>query len=97
MAVSGDTAALGAIRDDDLGSESGSGFIFHGLSDCNSNGSLDLCDIAMGTSQDDKGTGLPDECDAAVPTLSGWGVMVMTLALVTAGGTVIGRRRRNSQ
>ena len=33
------------------------------MSDCNNNATLDLCDIADGTSQDNDTNGVPDECD----------------------------------
>ncbi len=32
-------------------------------SDCNSNGNPDACDIALGTSPDEDGDGIPDECE----------------------------------
>ncbi|MCP4249667.1 MAG: hypothetical protein GY778_21715, partial [bacterium] len=31
--------------------------------DCNTNGTLDECDIATGASEDCSGTGVPDECE----------------------------------
>ncbi len=43
--------------------QSGSAYIFGGLSDCNENGELDLCDIADGFSPDDNNNGIPDECE----------------------------------
>jgi len=33
--------------------------------DCNANGVSDLCDISSGTSQDNDGNGIPDECEGA--------------------------------
>jgi hypothetical protein len=41
----------------------GAAYAFHGLADCNLLGSLDVCDIAEGTSQDTNGNGIPDECE----------------------------------
>ncbi|MCK4342036.1 MAG: hypothetical protein KAY37_09975 [Phycisphaerae bacterium] len=38
--------------------------MLHPTFDCNSNGVLDECDIADGTSQDANGNGIPDECEA---------------------------------
>ena len=35
--------------------------------DCNKNGILDACDIASGTSQDNDGDGIPDECEDFSP------------------------------
>ena len=62
-AISGDTAVIGALGNDDHGESSGSAYIFRGLSDCQPNGVLDICDIANATSQDDNGNGIPDECE----------------------------------
>ena len=56
-------AIVGAWFDDDHGSQSGSAYVFGGLSDCNDNGTLDICDIADGTSKDANGNGIPDECE----------------------------------
>jgi hypothetical protein len=65
VAISGDTALIGAQHDNDNGSRSGSAYAFHGLSDCNENGALDICDIADGTSQDENANGIPDECECS--------------------------------
>ena len=56
-------AIVGARLDDDHGSSSGSAYAFGGLSDCNDNGTLDICDIADGESQDDNKNGIPDDCE----------------------------------
>ena len=63
VATSGAVALIGAWANDDAGSLSGSAYVFTGLSDCNDNGTLDLCDIADGTSTDTNGNGIPDECE----------------------------------
>ncbi len=39
--------------------------MFHGLSDCNENGTLDICDLADGDNEDCNENGIPDECDIA--------------------------------
>ncbi|MFQ5495182.1 MAG: FG-GAP repeat protein [Phycisphaerae bacterium] len=65
VAVSDSTALVGALADDDNGTDSGSVYVFDGFADCNSNGALDSCDIADGTSTDCNGNGVPDECDIA--------------------------------
>ena len=65
VAVHGATAVIGAPLDDDAGTDPGSAYAFHGLSDCNGNGTLDICDLAQGTSQDCNLNGMPDECDIA--------------------------------
>ena len=56
-------AGVGAPEEDDPGGNSGALYVFGGLSDCNENGELDICDIADGTSEDDNGNGIPDECE----------------------------------
>ena len=38
-------------------------FTYPSITDCNSNGVDDACDIANGTSNDDNGNGTPDECE----------------------------------
>ena len=63
VSISGDVALFGVLSNDDAGAQSGSAYIFRGLSDCQPNGTIDICDIADGTSQDDNGNGIPDECE----------------------------------
>ncbi|MCH8316334.1 MAG: FG-GAP repeat protein [Planctomycetes bacterium] len=62
VAVAGDSAVIGT-RNPNGESQSGAAYVFSGLSDCNENGELDICDIADGTSEDDNGNGIPDECE----------------------------------
>ncbi|MCK4341950.1 MAG: hypothetical protein KAY37_09535 [Phycisphaerae bacterium] len=64
VAISGNTAIVGAAYDDDNDTDSGSAYVFPPSDDCNSNDVPDECDIADGTSQDDNGNGIPDECEA---------------------------------
>ena len=54
---------------------SGAAYVFVGLSDCNGNVTLDLCDIADGTSQDDNANGIPDECDPCEGDANGDGLV----------------------
>jgi hypothetical protein len=63
VCISGDAVVVGAQNNDDAGENSGAAYVFRGLADCNFNGVLDICDIADGTSADDDGDGIPDECD----------------------------------
>ncbi|MFQ5413687.1 MAG: hypothetical protein ACE5E6_04430 [Phycisphaerae bacterium] len=63
VSISGDTAFIGAWRDGDGGADSGSAYVFRGLSDCNLNATLDLCDIVDGTSDDANANGVADECE----------------------------------
>ncbi len=64
VSVSGDTAVVGAwLNTTGNGFWSGSAYVFGGLSDCNNNGVLDLCDIADGDSDDNNNNGIPDECE----------------------------------
>ena len=57
-ALSGDVAMFGEGH-----LTFGSVRVFHGLSDCNDNSTLDICDIAEGKSQDTNANGIPDECE----------------------------------
>ena len=63
VAISGETALVGAPGNDDAGYRSGSAYFFGGLADCNGNSSMDICDIASGSSEDDNANGTPDECE----------------------------------
>ncbi len=65
VAISGETALIGAPYDDNLGFVIGSAYVFTGLSgiDCNLNLSADSCDIWGGSSRDENGNGVPDECE----------------------------------
>jgi hypothetical protein len=63
VATDGDVVLIGAWLDDDAGTDSGSAYAFHGLSDCNDNDTLDICDIATSASEDANNNGIPDECD----------------------------------
>jgi len=62
VSISGELAISGARYDGDAGVNSGSAYLYAGLGDCNTNGTLDLCDVAGGTSQDCDGNNVPDEC-----------------------------------
>ncbi|MCH8151181.1 MAG: PKD domain-containing protein [Planctomycetes bacterium] len=57
-ALSGDVAMFGEGHH-----TYGSVSVFRGLSDCNDTGTLDICDIAEGTSKDANANGIPDECE----------------------------------
>ncbi len=65
VAISGETALIGAPYDDNFGLWSGSAYVFTGLAglDCNGNGTADACDIFGGGSKDENGNGIPDECE----------------------------------
>lgn len=64
VSVDGGVAVIAAADSDAAGPGSGSAYVFRGLSDCNETGTLDLCDILSGDSQDGDGNGVPDECAA---------------------------------
>ena len=52
--------------------------------DCNLNDVPDECDIASGACIDFDGNGVPDECQPElIPTVSEWGLIVMSLLLLT--------------
>jgi hypothetical protein len=78
VSVSGDAAVIGAFLDDnEKGIDAGSAYVFYGLSDCNNNETLDICDIADGTSADVNGNGVPDECDNEPPVITCYGPDVL--------------------
>ncbi|MCH7871828.1 MAG: IPTL-CTERM sorting domain-containing protein, partial [Planctomycetes bacterium] len=76
-------------------------------SDTDGDGAQDECDNCPSqpnpTQTDGDGDGVGDECDTCpgyddaqpcpIPTVSQWGLAVMTLLVLTAGGLVITRRR----
>ncbi len=51
--------------------------------DCNHNDVPDSCDIADGTSLDSDADGTPNECVPAIPTVSGWGLLILALLIPT--------------
>ena len=65
VAVHDGVGIAGAPGKDDVGpfGNSGAVYVLPGLTDCNENGTLDICDIANGTSADTNGNGIPDECE----------------------------------
>ena len=63
VALSGETALVGAPGDQDAGYRTGAAYFFGALSDCNDNGAIDICDIADGDSDDDNNNGVLDECE----------------------------------
>jgi hypothetical protein len=87
VALDGAVALGGAPRSDGQGGNSGSAAIFVGLAfvDCNGNGTDDACDIAGGSSPDDDGDGVPDECQSEPGDVDGDGVVDLDDI-----GTVIG-------
>lgn len=70
VAVDDGPAVIGAPRDNHVGSSAGSVYVFRGLEDCDETGSLDVCDLLNGVSEDfrlandccetDHGTGCND-------------------------------------
>ncbi len=67
MSINGGVLMVSAAMKDNF---KGATYVFHGLSDCNANGTLDICDIADGTSPDLDGNGIPDECDNQPPIIT---------------------------
>ena len=66
-ALAGDRCIIGAFYDDGYAYNSGTVYIFDGITDadCNGNGAPDYCDIFTGVSQDINHNGIPDECEVA--------------------------------
>ena len=65
VAAEGETVIVGAYGHDGDAETSGAAYLYAGFADCNENGTIDLCDVADGTSLDCQPNGLPDECDLA--------------------------------
>ena len=63
VAASDDMVIGGAENVDTYGTDSGAACVFRGLSDCNENGVLDVCDVMRGFSADANGNAVPDECE----------------------------------
>jgi hypothetical protein len=66
IAFAGDTAVVGAYGSLSVnagGVNMGAAYVYRGLSDCNSNGVLDLCEVAGGVGRDRNDNGLPDDCE----------------------------------
>lgn len=61
--------------------------------DCDLNGIPDPCQVAKWPWDDLNENGIPDICEEAIPTVSEWGMVAMTLLLLTAGALVLRRRR----
>lgn len=60
--------------------------------DCDSNGVPDVEDLASGAVANENNNFIPDACEANIPTVSEWGLIIMTLLLLTAG-TLVFRHR----
>ncbi len=64
VSASGNIVLVGSRRDDTAGYDAaGSAYVHGGLSDCQPNGVIDVCDLAEGSSADDNRNGVPDECE----------------------------------
>jgi len=62
--INGNIVIIGARRDDDTGTNSGSAYLYStNNSDCQVNGIPDECDIVDGTSLDCNANGIPDACE----------------------------------
>ncbi len=94
VSISGDYAVAGAMWWDGPPSNVGAAYVFAVAGeDCNGTNSPDVCDILDGTSEDENGNGIPDECEGPIPTVSQWGMIMMTLLLLTTGTIICARRR----
>ncbi len=63
VAIYDGSGIVGAHLADEGEVDAGAAYYFTGLSDCQPNGTIDLCDIATGGSRDDNENGIPDECE----------------------------------
>jgi len=66
-ALSSDTVLIGAFMDDETAVDAGAVYAFRGLSDCNFNSELDICEIADDPSLDADSNGVLDECENEPP------------------------------
>ena len=87
---------------DDLGEPLGNMDVGIDLQDSDGDGVADLddnCpDVYNPDQEDSDGDGIGDACDPGppIPTVSEWGMLVMTLLVLAAGTIVIGQRRRRA-
>ncbi len=66
---------------------------FGPFNDCNTNTTEDACEILDGSEADVAPmNGVPDTCEAGIPTVSQWGTVMLTLLLAVAG-TLVFRSR----
>lgn len=63
VTTDGSTIMVGAFIGPGIALNSGTVYLFTGLTDCNGNKTEDLCDIATGQSTDADGNGVPDSCE----------------------------------
>lgn len=56
---------VGAMGHTEGGVRSGAAYLYQGLTDCNGNGALDVCDIVSGLADDCNMNAVPDSCDVA--------------------------------
>jgi hypothetical protein len=80
VAVSGERFAVGApFHETGSTYAAGAAYINGGLADCQPNGILDACDLAMGTSRDYDADGIPDECEGPGDASGnvGWSLRMM--------------------
>ncbi len=96
VALSNGIAYIGATFADGAAPSSGAVYMFGVDGDCDTNGQIDTCEILADPSLDTNGNLQLDICDHSIPTVSAWGLAVLTL-LVIAAGTVVMRRRGSGQ
>ncbi|UCE58617.1 MAG: hypothetical protein JSU63_14375 [Phycisphaerales bacterium] len=68
VAISGESALVGARLGDGQETDSGSAYVVGALSNCNNNDTMDICEITEGTGEDCQPNGILDECDIAEGT-----------------------------
>jgi len=66
------------------------------VADCNTNLIPDVCEIAADPTLDLNLNGLIDSCEASIPTISTWGLTVLTL-LIASLGSIVFRPRQFSR
>ena len=99
VAVSGDTAVVGASRDDHAGgSNAGSAYVFHDADGDGIPNDEDNCPNTPNPDQSDvDGDGVGDVCEhSPVPSVSDWGLISMALLLLTTSTAILLWRRRSA-
>jgi hypothetical protein len=72
VALDNGRAVIGALLDDDNGEDSGSAYVFTGVSDCDGNQTLDYCEIAWDPNLDADDNGVIDACEWVPTAISIW-------------------------
>lgn len=93
VAISGETAIIGAMWADGAEPTSGAAYVFAVAGDCNGNDQVDMCEALADPSLDVNENLILDTCEN-IPTVSQWGLVMLTLLLLSCASVLIHQRRR---